>query len=200
LDEQILYITLLAFAFIGWYGAGALYNRRKSNKTMKSVWRTAKRYGVPGKLTSLGSSGFIINITEPTEKLRWITISLILSKRELPINWLVDALRGKRDTITIKATYKNKPRYEFNIFRVNNYFGKTLSTRYNQEDLLKIDDIYIYPRGEASKKKVVDAIDLMKKNREIWWISLSREGTHLITTCHVNITPKINTVLRYIDT
>ena len=199
MDIGFIVITLLAFGFIGWYGVGSLYNRYRSNKIMKIIWAETKKYRIPGELTTLGSSGFIINIDKPTERISKLSIGVVMSKRELPINWMVDLIRGKRDTLMIKAVLNEKPKYDFDIFRTNNYYGKNLRKRLNEKDRIEINSISIYPTVVKDRGKVNMALKFMEKEGDMWWISLKKEGVHLLLISNLKIASRIKKVLRLVE-
>lgn len=187
-------ITLLAFAFVGFYGAGSFYNRHISNKMLKIVWKKLRKYNVEGELISLGSSGFIITLNKPTRYFNSLAVSMVLGKREFPINWLIDFLRGKRDTLNIKVVLKRRPPINIEIFRGNNYYGKILSKKLGiriSEDIIIIPNIN-YKFSEYIKRTMI-------KEKDIWWVSIREKGIHLSINCNARLIYTLDKVLKMIE-
>ncbi len=199
MDTGFVAITLLAFGFVGWYGAGSLYNRFVSKKLMRKIGESLKKYRVSKELTTLGSSGFIVNMDKPMEKIRKLSISVVLSKREMPINWIVDYVRGKRDTITIKAVLASKPRYDVDVFRIDNYYGKILSRKLDMDKAAILDGVYVYPVEARGKGKVENILRIMRRSRGIWWVSVKREGLHVMITSDSSTADNMRDLLRLLE-
>ena len=199
MDTGFIAITLLAFGFVGWYGAGSLFNRYKSRRMLKTIARHLKKYGGSKEVTPLGSSGFIINMDKPSDGIRKLSLGVVLSKRELPINWIVDYIRGKRDTLTIKAVFNKKPGYDADIYRVDNYYGRTIHRKLAKDRYRELDGVYVFPSDVVKKGKVKSIVRLMEKIEGIWWISLKKEGVHLIITAHPKVVDDLNIIMRLVE-
>jgi hypothetical protein len=199
LDTGFIAITLLAFGFVGWYGAGSLFNRYKSKKMLKTVAQHLKKYRGSKEVTPLGSSGFIIDMDKPTDKIKKLSLGIVLSKRELPINWIVDYIRGKRDTLTIKAVFNKKPGYDADIYRLDNYYGKILHKKVAKDRYRELGGVYLYPGDAIKKGKVKNAVRFMEREKGVWWISLKREGVHLIITANPRVVDNLGSIMRLIE-
>lgn len=178
--EELVLVTLLAFTIIGLYGAGSLINRRKSNKILMTIWRQLKRLDVPGEYRTLGSSGFIISLTEINKRIKRIDVSLVLEKREFPLNWAIDRLKGKRDTITISIIYNNQIYdKEIELFRKGNYYGDAIM-KYRKKVKKLNGDIYIYPGDLELDTKIRKLQKILKEYGEVYLISIKR-GKKILT-------------------
>lgn len=178
--EEIVLITLLAFTIIGLYGAGSLINRRKSNKYLQIAWRQLKKLGVSGEYRELGSSGFIITLTDIGDNIKRVDVSLVLEKREFPLNWLIDRLRGKRDTVTISIIYNNQIyNREIDIFRLGNYYGDTL-LKYRGEASSINEEMYIYPSDIVIDSKIKKMIKIVTEYKDIYLVSI-KGGKKILT-------------------
>ncbi len=171
--DEIVIVSLLAFTVVGLYGLGSLANRRLSNKYLRETWSQLRRLRIPGELRSLGSSGFVITLEEPRKDIARLDVSLVLEKREFPLNWLVDRLRKKRDTLTISILY-NKGIYDkdLEVFRRGNYYGDSLHKYREKCD--RVDDIYIHPSGINMDRKVKRIEGVLRKYDGVYLVSISR--------------------------
>ncbi len=192
-------VTLLAIGFVGWYAVGSLYNRRRSNVMLRRVWRALRIFKAPGEMESLGSSGFIVALRKPTRHFRALSISLTLEKRELPVNWFVDLLRGKRDTLTVKVALKSPIPVNAEVYRPKSYFGGIA------ERLSRKLGFQLRRRGEvtlafeAYNGFLESILRFVARNREIWWVSVRRDGGILIINSHASIIDRLDRLLQFLE-
>lgn len=195
--EEIIIVTLVAFTIVGLYGLGSLINRWIANKHLKKVWNQLRKIGAEGEFRTLGSSGFIITLEKPTQTIKRIDVSLVLEKRDFPLNWLIDRLRGKRDTLTIGILYKNlflPKRVE--IFRRGNYFGDSLYKYRN--NLKELGNIYLNPSEMINNKKVRKLINLIDKYKGIYFISYKKDRNMLVLGSSTNEVNSLNKIIHYL--
>jgi len=199
MDPGFLAITALALGFVGWYGIGTVYNRHKSNTLLKKAWDMLRKYKVPGDLTSLGSSGFIIKLKKGTKHFKALIISVILEKRELPINWVIDLLRGKRDTLTVQIVIKNQLPINAEAYRLKSYFGEIA------RKLAEREGFTIERRGQVEiayslKHPILNQVArFLGKNSKVWWISLRKDKNTIVVNAHVDIVDRLEQLLKFVE-
>lgn len=111
--DQGTIVLIAVSVFLGaWYGGGHLYNRRRGRRLRS--WLEAGLSALDGERESgwIGSpaSGARINVRRAKPPFRRLEIVTLLENREIPLLWLVDTLRGKRDRIIIRGTLRS-PRH-----------------------------------------------------------------------------------------
>jgi hypothetical protein len=61
------------------------------------------------------SSGAEVKITNASAPFRQVELSYHLLTRELPILWGIELIRGKRDTLVVRADLREKPQQEYEV-------------------------------------------------------------------------------------
>jgi hypothetical protein len=119
MDPGVVAVIGLCVFLALWYGGGYLYNRRRGQRLF--VWLEAGLDVLGGEREAgwIGSpaSGARINVTHAAPPFRRLEITLLLENREVPLLWLFDRLRGKRDGLIIRATLRSPRRGEVEVGR-----------------------------------------------------------------------------------
>lgn len=119
--QGIASIIALSLAFALWFGAGYRINMGRKARLLRTL---KGLLGEPERYASLGSSGFMFSARRGPIRL---SATLVLGKREFPIMWLVDWLRGRGDRIEVRA---EGPRGEACVgiicFNRMSYWGRLL--------------------------------------------------------------------------
>ncbi len=95
--QELTSIIALSLAFALWFGAGYRANVRRKARLLRTL---TGLLGEPESYASLGSSGFMFSARKGLVRL---SVTLVLGKREFPIMWLVDWLRGRGDRVEVRA-------------------------------------------------------------------------------------------------
>jgi hypothetical protein len=124
--ERIWWIVLIVLV-VG-YVLGTWLNRRRSKAL--GVWLQGGLKVLGGKSTwkwiGTMSSGAQITIGDAGKPFRQIQITYLLLTRELWPLWAVELLRGKRDTLVIRADLRGKPESEYEVVPLRGALRRTL--------------------------------------------------------------------------
>ncbi|MGD2176739.1 MAG: hypothetical protein PVG71_02845 [Anaerolineae bacterium] len=109
-------IGLSAF-LVAWYIAGRLYNRRRGQRVRRWLLAGLDVLGGEREEGWIGSpaTGARINVTRAEPPFRRLEITFLLANREIPLLWLADHLRGRRDRVIIRATLRSPRRGEVRV-------------------------------------------------------------------------------------
>jgi len=109
-------IGLCAFLVL-WYGVGHVYNRRRGRRLFRQLRVGLDVLGGEVEAGWIGSpaQGARINVIHAASPFRRLELTLLLARREVPLLWLLDSLRGKGDGLIIKATLRTARRGEIVI-------------------------------------------------------------------------------------
>lgn len=112
----IAVVVLCAFLTL-WYAGGYLYNRRLGHRLF--CWLDAGLDVLGGERQAgwigSSSSGVRFHIHHAKPPFRRAEITLLLARREIPLLWLLDYLRGKRDGLIIKTTLRSAEQGELEV-------------------------------------------------------------------------------------
>ncbi|MFQ5710655.1 MAG: hypothetical protein ACE5GD_02625 [Candidatus Geothermarchaeales archaeon] len=118
-SNWFLFIVILSISLFLWYKIGSWVNRRRSKTLAKSIWSALERLGDEKSIQWLGSSGFKIDVSKPNPPFKALGLVAILEPRDIPINWVLARLSGKRDMLAIKGVFKSKPRCEIEALNLS---------------------------------------------------------------------------------
>jgi hypothetical protein len=112
MNPGTLAIVALSALLLAWYIAGHLYNRRRGRRLRRWLAEGLDVLGGERKEGWIGSpaTGARINVTRAEAPFRRLEITLLLANREIPLLWLLDHLRRRRDRIIIRATLRSPRR------------------------------------------------------------------------------------------
>jgi hypothetical protein len=117
MNRGTLAIAGLSALLLTWYIAGHLYNRRRGRRLCR--WLTDGLDVLGGRREEgwIGSpaSGARINVIHANPPFRRLEVTLLLASREIPLLWLIEHLRGRRDRIIIRATLRLPRRGEVRV-------------------------------------------------------------------------------------
>jgi len=100
-----------------WYGVVFLYNHRCGRRLFRWLEAGLDVLGEERASGWIGSaaSGARINVIHANSPFRRLEITLLLENREVPLLWLLDRLRGRRDRIIIRAMLRSPRRGEVSV-------------------------------------------------------------------------------------
>ena len=124
--ERILWLVVLAL--VASYAAGTWLNRRRS-KAIGS-WLQSGLAAWGGKLTwrwlRSMSSGAEITLADPPRPFRNVRANYFMMTREIMPLWGIERLRGKRDTLAVRADLRDPPRYNIEVVPLDGELRRTL--------------------------------------------------------------------------
>jgi hypothetical protein len=107
-------VIAISGLLLAWYIAAHLYNRRRGRELRR--WLEARLTELGGEREAgwIGSpaSGARFSVRGADPPFRRLEVTLLLANREIPLLWLADHLRGKRDRIIIRGTLRSPRRGE----------------------------------------------------------------------------------------
>lgn len=107
MSPEIAFLVGLCAFLVLWFGAGYLLNRRQGQRLYRWLRAGLDALGPTWQTTWLGapSSGVRVAAADPSAPFAFVEIILLLENREMPVFWLLDRLRGRRDWLILKAAF-----------------------------------------------------------------------------------------------
>ena len=117
MDLGTVVVVGLCVFLVLWYGGAHLCNRRRGRRLFRWLGTGLDVLGGQREAGWIGSpaSGARVNVTHARLPFRRLEITLLLARREVPLLWLFDHLRGRRDGLIIKATLRSPRRGEVEV-------------------------------------------------------------------------------------
>lgn len=114
MNSETIAVVAVSALLVGWYVAAHMYNRRRGRRVRR--WLEDGLDALDGEREAgwIGSpaSGARFNVRRANPPFRRLEVTFLLANREIPLLWLRDHLRGKRDRIIIRATLRSPRRGE----------------------------------------------------------------------------------------
>ncbi|TME12481.1 MAG: hypothetical protein E6I65_03475 [Chloroflexi bacterium] len=102
----LLLMIMLSFAF------GTQWNIRKGNARLRWLQPALPVLGERTTLRWLGSSVVQLDLVEPRDPFREVTVMVVLEPRDVPLLWLFARAGGRRDMLILRASLRRAPRLE----------------------------------------------------------------------------------------
>ena len=117
MDQGTIAVIAVSVLLIVWYVAAHVYNRRRGRRLRDWLGAGLDPLGGAREAGWLGSpaSGARIAIRRANPPFRRLEMTLLLENREIPLLWLLDRLRGKRDRTIMQVTLRSPRRGEIEI-------------------------------------------------------------------------------------
>lgn len=114
MDQGTTAVIAVSVLLVVWYVAAHIYNRRRGRRLRS--WLEAGLDALGGEVEGgwIGSpaSGARINLRHTNPPFRRLEVTLLLENREIPLLWLLDYLRGRRDRAIVRGTLRSPWRGE----------------------------------------------------------------------------------------
>lgn len=114
MSRGMMVVIAVSVLLAAWYAVGHLYNRRRGRRLRG--WLESGLGALDGEREAgwIGSpaSGARINVRRAKPPFRRLEVTLLLENREIPLLWLLDGLRGRRDRMIMRATLRSPRRGE----------------------------------------------------------------------------------------
>jgi hypothetical protein len=101
-----LLVVMLAFAL------GTQRNISRGNARLRWLQSALPALGRRTTMRWLGSSAVQLDLVEPAEPFRDVTILYVLEPRDVPLLWLFSRASGRRDVLIVRANLRRAPRLE----------------------------------------------------------------------------------------
>lgn len=109
-------VIALSIALVVWYLVGSWLNRRRGLDLLRWIREGVRTLGGEATMQWLGrTSGFQVTVRKVKHPFRRIEMMVLLESREVLLLWLLNHLRGQRDSLILKADLRTTPKSEVEI-------------------------------------------------------------------------------------
>jgi len=121
-----------AVALVAWFAAGTFWNVRRAGALMSWMQDGLPRLGARTTVRWLGSNVVEMNVAEAQHPFASATLVLFLEPRDLPW-WPLARLRGRRDTLILRAGLRAVPAREFEALEPGSWSAREALPRIPRE-------------------------------------------------------------------
>ena len=181
-------VVYLGIFLILWYAVALIYNRRLGIRTYRWLQPGVATLGKITQAKWLGSSGSgaRIGVAQAKHPFRQAEVAFLLETRELLPLWLLNRLRGIRDSLVVRVQLRSVPQGELEILpQGHSRFGDLL-TESKQNPWAMLDrelpaGLRAAARGRNTDNMLESAKALLNEvGPGIRRLSLARTAPHLI--------------------
>jgi len=117
METGVIAVIGLCVLLALWYGGGHLVNRSRGQRLFRWLEKGLDVLGGERESGWIGSpaGGARVNVVHAAPPFRRLEITLLVENREVPLLWLLDRLRGRRDRLIIRATLRSPRRGEVEV-------------------------------------------------------------------------------------
>ncbi len=123
----LLAVLVLAAVFIVWYIVGSVWNRRLARRIANEMKDALLAQGGTSKVQWFGTTAFRMTTQGANPPFGEISVVVTLQSREMPINWGVGLLQGRRDVAVLEASLRKSPRVGFEVVNPESRVGRRRS-------------------------------------------------------------------------
>lgn len=178
----------LGILLILWYGAASIYNRRLGIRTYRWLQPGVSTLGKITEAKWIGSSGSgaRIGVAQAKHPFRQAEVAFLLETRELLPLWLLNRLRGRRDSLIVRVQLRSVPHGELEILPQGHSRFKDLLADSRQNPWTMLDRQFPAGLQAAARGRNIDSLLesadalLNEVGPGVRRLSLARTSPHLI--------------------
>lgn len=178
-----------------WYAAAAYVNRRLGVRTFNWLKPGVQSLGGIGEARWMGSSGSGARLAVPRAKrpFQRLEVIFLLETRELLPLWLLNRLRGKRDTLILRAQLRSNPASEAEFFPQSDRSLRSIRSDgeedvpWREVDSPKVNGFRAVGRGGQVEQVLQMCKPLLEDlGEKVRRLSISRTAPNVILELHLS--------------
>lgn len=126
-------IAIAAVALVAWFSAGTIWNIRWGRMLMRWMQDGLPALGQRTTVRWLGSTAVEMVIRDGKAPFTGVTLVIFLEPRDIPWMWAIGRLRGRCDTLIIRAVLRRAPEIELEAFDPASWSGRDALPRVPRE-------------------------------------------------------------------
>ena len=126
-DWGLATVLGVAVLFLVWYYAAFVYTRRLAGRIATELKDAMLALGGTSRIQWFGTSAFRIATEEANPPFRQISLTVTLRPREMPINWAIGTVQGRRDAALVEGSLRKVPKVAFELVDPATRLGKRRS-------------------------------------------------------------------------
>ena len=193
MDQNIgLWIVIvLTFIFMACY----YWGRRKNYKIQKDSWKLLRKHIAPYTrkvdFKTYGSSAFQISIPGRKDDLfKRLELTIALLPREIPLYYLVQKIRGKKDEVIVKTQFRTEPKFSLEAIPKEMKVPERLRSKFKEIKTESFKGISFFSSKEGPARLLLNETPIRRRlkdlEKDLRFLSLSAETPHLIFACKLS--------------
>jgi len=160
---------ILALLVMGWFAGGTIWNIRKGNAVMRWMQGGLPLLGEHTTMRWLGTTAVEMIIDKPKPPFQKVTLLIFLEPRDVPWNWGLTRLQGRRDTLIIRTQLSASPHADLEAIDRASWSGRDIlrriaSERWSVTEPSTGDGLPIYYKTGAALNRANALLDLARQS------------------------------------
>jgi hypothetical protein len=126
-------LIVLVVLVVGGFALGSASNVRRGNAALSWMQGGLPKLGEKTTVRWLGTTSVDLVLAKPKKPFEKASVVVFLEPRDLPWLWAVSRLRGRRDTLILRATLARPPLEELEILDRASWSGREALSRMKEE-------------------------------------------------------------------
>jgi hypothetical protein len=169
-------VGTLAVVLVAWFAAGTIWNVRRGAAVMRWMQDGLARLGSRSTVRWLGSSVVEMQIAEAQHPFASAALVIFLEPRDLPW-WPLSRLRGRRDTLIVRAVLNRIPDLECEALDPGSWSGREALARIPREWPGREDLLHVRGEDGAALERA-GALLALAAGLEVRRLSVRRSEPH----------------------
>lgn len=176
----------LSVLLVLWYPFGRQMNRRRGLKALRWVREAVRAYEGQASVNWLGASAFRVDVQGALGPFKRVGMMVLLEAREVLLLWIINRLRGQRDTLVIKGDLRLKPKSDLEVTRRGWRAGRAM--RALEREGWAVDSLkgmFIALKRDREITSSLASV-LSEGAPQLLRLSLRRKSPHLVANFHLS--------------
>jgi len=161
-------IAIVILFVVGWFAGGTIWNIRKGSAAMRWMHDGLPLLGEHTTVRWLGTTAVELVIVKAKLPFQQVTVLIFMEPRDVPWNWGVSRLQGRRDTLIIRAQLHTSPHADVEVVDRASWSGRDVLRRITSERWTLVEpeshsNLSIYYKTEAALGRVNALLDLTRQ-------------------------------------
>src|SRR2546426_3172104 len=124
LDPGPIAVISVAVFFLVWYYAAFVYSRRVAARVAREFKDAVLALGGTSKIRWFGTTAFRMTTEAASPPFKEASVTVTLRPREMPINWAIGTVQGRRDAALVEASLRSDPEFGFELIDPRTRIGR----------------------------------------------------------------------------
>jgi len=154
---------------MGWFAGGTIWNIRRGNAVIRWMQGGLPLLGERTTMRWLGTTAVEMVIAKAKSPFQKVTLIIFLEPRDVPWNWGLSRLRGRRDTLIIRTQLLASPHADVEAMDRKTWSGRDILRRIVSERWTVVEpsdgnSLPIYYKTSAALDRANALLDLARQS------------------------------------
>ncbi len=176
----------LSVILVLWYPFGRQMNRRRGLQALRWLREGVRAYEGQASVNWVGASAFRVDVQGALGPFKRVGMMVLLEAREVLLLWIINRLRGQRDTLVIKGDLRLKPKTDLEVTRRGWRAGRAMRALEKEGWTVgSLNGMFIaLKRDTEIASRLASA--LSEEIPQLVRLSLRRRAPHLVANFHLS--------------